>query len=75
MVLEKVRNILAAQLDIEPDKISESTSIAEDLAADSLDIVELMMTIEEEFNLEIQDDEVHNLKTVGDVVSCIEARI
>ena len=67
MVLDKVKNILAAQLDIDADKITESTDIAEDLGADSLDVVELMMSIEEEFQIEIADEDAHNFKTVNDV--------
>lgn len=74
MVLDKVKNILAAQLDIDADKITESTDIAEDLGADSLDVVELMMSIEEEFQIEIADEDAHNFKTVNDVVTYIESK-
>ncbi len=74
MVINKVKKILAAQLDIDVNKITESTDIAEDLGADSLDVVELMMSIEEEFGIEISDEEARNFKTVGDVVSYIESK-
>ena len=74
MVLDKVKDILAAQLDIDADKITETTDIAEDLGADSLDVVELMMSIEEEFSIEIADEDAHNFKTVGDVVGYIESK-
>lgn len=74
MVIDKVKSILAAQLDIEEDKITETTDIAEDLGADSLDVVELMMSIEEEFGIEIADEDARSFKTVSDVVSYIEAK-
>lgn len=74
MVLDTLKNILEAQLDIDPATITEDTSIIDDLGADSLDMVELMMSVEEEFQLEIKDADVHTFKTVGDVVNYIEAR-
>ena len=74
MVIDKVKSILAAQLDIEEDKITETTDIAEDLGADSLDVVELMMSIKEEFGIEIADEDARSFKTVSDVVSYIEAK-
>jgi acyl carrier protein len=72
---EKVRAILAAQLDIDEEKIGLSTSIADDLGADSLDVVELMMSIEEDFGVSIDEDAVRAFNTVGDVVSYIEERL
>ncbi len=72
MVFEKIRAILAEQLDIEEDEITMESNIAEDLGADSLDVVDLIMSIEDEFGLEVPDDQVENIKTVGDVVSYIE---
>ncbi len=73
MIIDTLKTILEAQLDIDPATITESTSIADDLGADSLDMVELMMTVEEEFDITIKDSDVHLFKTVGDVVSYIEA--
>ncbi len=73
MILDTLKNILEAQLDIDPSEISESTNIIDDLGADSLDIVELMMTVEEEFDIQINDADAHNFKTIGDVVNYIEA--
>ena len=75
MVFEKVKAILVAQLDAEEDDITMDTNIAEDLGADSLDIVDLVMSLEEEFDTEIPDEEIENIKTVGDVVKHIEERI
>ena len=75
MVFEKVKAILVAQLDAEEDDSTMDTNIAEDLGADSLDIVDLVMSLEEEFDTEIPDEEIENIKTVGDVVKYIEERI
>ena len=72
---EKIRAILAAQLDIDEEKISPKTSIAEDLGADSLDVVELMMSIEEEFGVSIDEDDVRTFKTVGDVAKYIDEKL
>lgn len=72
MVFEKVREILCDQLDIEEDQVTMESSITEDLGADSLDVVDLVMSLEEEFDTEIPDEEVENIKTVGDIVKYIE---
>ncbi|MBQ3549960.1 MAG: acyl carrier protein [Clostridia bacterium] len=72
MVFEKIRAILCEQLDIEEDQVTMDSNIAEDLGADSLDVVDLIMSIEDEFGLEVPDDQVENIKTVGDVVNYIE---
>ena len=69
---EKVREILAAQLDIDEDKITVSTLISDDLGADSLDVVELMMSIEEEFGITIAEEEIQGFRTVGDVARFID---
>lgn len=74
MILEKVTEILVDQLDIDEDKINADASITDDLGADSLDVVDLIMSLEEEFNIEIPDEEVENIKTVGDIVKYIEDR-
>ena len=73
MVLEKVIAILAEQFDVEEDKINEDTNLQDDIGADSLDVVDLLMSIEDEFDIEVPDEEVENLKTVGALVSYIEA--
>lgn len=75
MVFEKVKSILIDQLDVEEEKVTPEASIADDLGADSLDIVDLVMSLEEEFDLEIPDDRVENIKTVGDIVKYIEDNI
>ena len=73
MVLEKVKAILAEQFDVEQDKITVDTDLQEDLGADSLDVVDLLMSIEDEFEVEFPDEEIENIKTVGALVSYIEA--
>ena len=72
MVFEKVRDILVDQLDVDEDTVTMDASITTDLGADSLDVVDLVMSLEEEFECEIPDDEIENIKTVGDVVKYIE---
>ncbi|MEM0530280.1 MAG: acyl carrier protein [Candidatus Pararuminococcus gallinarum] len=75
MVLEKVREILCDQLDVEEEQVTLDASITDDLGADSLDVVDLVMSIEEEFDLEFPDEEVENIKTVGDIVKYIESKV
>ena len=72
MVFEKVREILCEQLDIDPEDITLDTNIIEDLGADSLDIVDFVMSLEDEFDKEIPDEDVEGIKTIGDIVSYIE---
>ena len=74
MVLEKVREILCDQLDVEEEQVTLDASITDDLGADSLDVVDLVMSIEEEFDLEFPDEEVENIKTVGDIVKYMERK-
>ena len=74
MVFEKVREILMDQLDVEEDAVTMEASITDDLGADSLDVVDLVMSLEEEFDCEIPDEEIENIKTVGDIVRYIESR-
>ena len=73
MVLEEVKAILAEQFDVDEDKITVDTDLQEDLGADSLDVVDLLMSIEDEFEVEVPDEEIENIKTVGALVSYIEA--
>lgn len=74
MVFEKVKSIIAEQLEVDEEKITMDSNIQDDLGADSLDIVDLVMSFEEEFDMEIPDDQVENIKTVGDVVKYIEEK-
>ena len=70
---DKVKDIIIDKLGAEDDKITESASFMDDLGADSLDTVELIMELEEEFGLEIPDEEAEKLDTVGDAVKYIES--
>lgn len=72
MVFETIKAILAAQFDVDEDTLSMSTSIADDLGADSLDVVEVLMSIEDEFRVEIPDEAIEDIKTIGDLVQYIE---
>ncbi|WOR13617.1 acyl carrier protein [Hyphomonas sp. FCG-A18] len=74
-VLERVKKIVVENLDVDGDKVVESASFIDDLGADSLDLVELVMAFEEEFNIEIPDDVQENIRTVGDAVSHIKAHV
>ena len=73
--VDRVIELLAAQLDIDEDKITSKTNISEDLGADSLDVIELMMSVEEEFGVVIAEDEVVNFKTVADVARFIDENV
>lgn len=74
IVEERVRNIICDQLSVEAEKVVPTASFIDDLGADSLDIVELVMTMEEEFDLEIPDEEAEKIKTVGDVIKFIASK-
>lgn len=74
MVFEKITEILSAQLDVDAETMTLETRIAEDLGADSLDVVELLMSVEDEFDVEIPEEDIAELKTIGDVVDYIQAK-
>ena len=71
---EKVKEIIIEQLDVQADQVTEDASFIEDLGADSLDIVELVMAFEEAFELEIPDEDAEKITTVKDAVEYIEAK-
>lgn len=72
MVLEKVKKILSEQFSVEENSITANTNIAEDLGADSLDVVDILMSIEDEFEIEVPDEEIENIRTVGELVNYIK---
>lgn len=71
-IFEQVKKILCDQLDLDEEQVTEDSEVIDDLGADSLDIVDLVMTLEEEFDTEIPDEDIENLRTVGDIVKYIE---
>ncbi|MGM0471193.1 MAG: acyl carrier protein [Bacillota bacterium] len=71
-VLEDVKEIVVEELAVEPEEVTETASFIDDLGADSLDIVELVMAFEEEFGLEIPDEDAEDIQTVNDAVEYIE---
>ncbi|MDP4146994.1 MAG: acyl carrier protein [Bacillota bacterium] len=73
MVFEKVKSIIAEQLGVDSEEIKMDSSFVDDLGADSLDIVELIMALEEEFDIEIPDEDAEKVTTVGTVVEYIKA--
>ncbi len=74
MIFDKVKAIILEQFMADEDSITMQTSFIDDLEADSLDLIELVMAIEEEFGLSIEDQDVGDIKTVGDVVNYISER-
>ncbi|MCR5121661.1 MAG: acyl carrier protein [Ruminococcus sp.] len=73
MVFEKVRDLVAEQFDIEADEVTAESQIVDDLGADSLDVVDLISAVEDEFDVQIPDEKVEGIKTVGDIVAFIES--
>jgi acyl carrier protein len=72
---DKVREIIVEQLGVSPEEVVPEASFIDDLGADSLDIVELVMAIEEEFALEIPDDDAEKIQTIQDAISYVEERV
>ncbi|MBR4745571.1 MAG: acyl carrier protein [Clostridia bacterium] len=75
MTLDKVKEILASQLNVKADKITPQSNVIADLGADSLDVVELLMTLEDDFGIAVSDEEAVNLKTVADIVKLIDSKL
>ncbi len=74
MAFETVKKIILEQFDVDEDDITMETSVVDDLDADSLEIVELLLAFEDEFDVKIPDEDVEELKTVGDIVRYIEEK-
>ena len=72
MELEKLKQVIATVLSVDPNEITPETTFMEDLGADSLDTVELIMELEKEFNISIPDDQAEKIATVGDAIAYIE---
>ncbi len=72
MTFDKIKELIVDQLDVEEDKVTMEANIQDDLGADSLDIVDLVMSVEDAFDVKIADEDVENIKTVGDIVNYID---
>jgi acyl carrier protein len=72
---QKVKDIIEAELGVEREKLTPEASFIEDLGADSLDIVELVMEFEKEFNIDIPDDDAEKLRTVGDALNYLQSKV
>lgn len=75
MIFDKIKEIIVDQLGVEEETVNPDANIQDDLGADSLDIVDLIQTIEDEYDLSIPDEAVENIKTVGDIVSYVEKNV
>lgn len=75
MVFEKIKAILAEQLDVDEDIITKESLLVEDLGADSLDAIDIVMSVEDEFSIEVPDEIVEKMETVNDIVSFVENNI
>ena len=73
-MLEKMQELIADQLSVDADSITESSSFKDDLGADSLDLYELIMALEEEYDVEIPTDDLENIATVGDVINFLKEK-
>lgn len=74
-MLEKVKKIIAEQLDVELEKIAPDTRLMDDLKADSMDLVEMVMAFEEEFNISIPDEDAEKMIKVSDIIAYLEKKV
>jgi len=75
MIFERIKEALASQFEVDPSKITRETDIMNDLGADSLDLVELIMTLEDEYGVSVTDESVYEHKTVGEIADFIETLV
>ena len=75
MIFEEIKDILAEQLDLDPETIELSSSLANDLGADSIDAIDIVMSLEDQYGIEVPDSVIENMKTVEDIVNFVEANI
>lgn len=75
MVLDKIKELIVEQLGVNPDQVMLETNLMKDLEADSLDAVEIIMAIEDEYDIEIPDDDAEKFQTINDIVTYVEKAI
>lgn len=75
MILDEIKEILADQLDVDVDSIELSSKLIDDLGADSLDAIDIVMSIEDDYSIEVPDETIETMKTVEDIVSFVESHI
>ena len=73
-IFDKLKELVVDQLGVEEDEVTMEATMQDDLGADSLDLVDLVMSVEEEFGVKVADEDLENIKTVGDIVNSIEER-
>jgi len=73
-LIDEVKEVVVEQLNVNPDEVKEDSKFVEDLGADSLDVVELVMALEEKFDIEIPDSDAESIATVGDAVKYVESK-
>ena len=73
-IFDKLKHLVVDQLGVEEDEVTMEATMQDDLGADSLDLVDLVMSVEEEFGVKVADEDLENIKTVGDIVNYIEER-
>ena len=75
MIFEEIKDILAQQLDLDPETIELTSNLASDLGADSLDAIDIVMSLEDQYGIEVPDSVIENMKTVEDIITFIESNI
>ena len=75
MVFEKIQEIIVNNLSVEADAVKMETNLIEDLGADSLDAVEIVMAVEDQFDIEVSDEDIEKMATVGDIVEYVQAKL
>ncbi|EQB89829.1 acyl carrier protein [Clostridium punense] len=75
MVVEKVKKVIADQLSMEVEEVNLESTFTDDLGVDSLEIFEIVMSLEEEFEIEIPNEDIENIKTIGDIVNYVKSKV
>jgi acyl carrier protein len=75
MILEKVKKVVADQLSMDVEEVKLESTFSDDLGVDSLEIFEIVMSLEEEFEIEIPNEDIENIKTIGDIVNYVKSKV